>query len=70
MNWLETIGEFESLGCFANLEFNNPGYCYPELLGEETIEAESLAHPLIRKAKSISNDVSFRIVSTGFYVVD
>ncbi|MES1214708.1 MAG: DNA mismatch repair protein MutS [Bacteroidota bacterium] len=69
MNWLNIIGEFESLNCFANLGFNNPGYCYPEITNEEIITASQMAHPLIRKEKSISNDISFKqekfIVLTG-----
>jgi DNA mismatch repair ATPase MutS len=69
LNWLITVGEFESLNCFANLSFNYRHYCYPELVNEEILEAKSLAHPLIRSEKSVSNDISFRdekfIVLTG-----
>ena len=69
MNWLNIIGEFESLNCFANLAFNNPEYCYPELSNEEIISATQMAHPLIRKEKNVSNDISFQqekfIVLTG-----
>jgi hypothetical protein len=69
MSWLNTIGEFESLGCFANLSFNNPGYCYPVISKEQIIIAEQMAHPLIRKERNVSNDISFQkekfIVLTG-----
>ncbi|HET6994023.1 MAG TPA: DNA mismatch repair protein MutS [Chitinophagaceae bacterium] len=69
MNWLQTIGEFESLNSFANLAFNNPGYCYPVIAKQETIDAVEMAHPLIRKEKTVSNSISFQqqkfIVLTG-----
>jgi ABC-type multidrug transport system fused ATPase/permease subunit len=69
LNWLQTIGEFESLNSFANLAFNNPGYCYPAIAKQETINAMEMAHPLIRNGKTVSNDISFReqkfVVLTG-----
>jgi ABC-type multidrug transport system fused ATPase/permease subunit len=69
INWLNTIGDFESLNCFANLAFNNPGYCYPEISPEKTIIASQMGHLLIRKEKTVSNDISFQqekfIVLTG-----
>lgn len=68
-NWLNIIGEFESLNSFANLAFNNREYCYPEILEEEIVTASQMGHPLIRKEKSVSNDISFQqekfIVLTG-----
>jgi DNA mismatch repair ATPase MutS len=69
MNWLLAIGEFESLNSFANLAFNNPEYCYPQISGEEIVIAAKIGHPLIRKEKNVSNDISFEqqrfIVLTG-----
>jgi ABC-type multidrug transport system fused ATPase/permease subunit len=69
MKWLQTIGEFESLNSFANLAFNNPSYCYPEILNDETIATTQMTHPLIRKERGVSNDISFQqqkfIVLTG-----
>jgi MutS domain V/MutS domain III len=69
MDWLHIIGEFESLNSFANLAFNNREYCYPEISKEELVTASQMAHPLIRKEKSVSNDISFQqekfIVLTG-----
>jgi hypothetical protein len=69
MNWLDIIGEFESLNSFANLAFNNREFCYPGVLVEEGISASQMGHPLIRKEKSVSNDISFQqekfIVLTG-----
>jgi DNA mismatch repair ATPase MutS len=69
MKWLEVIGEFESLNSFANLTFNNPGYYYPDISPEEIVSAAQMGHPLIRKEKSVTNDISFQqekfIVLTG-----
>jgi hypothetical protein len=69
MDWLNVIGEFESLHCFANLAFNNKEFCYPAISNEEGIVASSMGHPLISKAKNVSNDISFQrekfIVLTG-----
>lgn len=60
MNWLRVIGEFESLHSFANLSFNNPGFCTPEIATTETLVATQLAHPLIRNKHSVPNDISFQ----------
>lgn len=69
IKWLEVIGEFESLHCFANMAFNNKDFCYPEIVTDEEFSAEQLGHPLIRWEKRIYNDISFRqekfIVLTG-----
>lgn len=69
MDWLHIIGEFELLNSFANLAFNNREYCYPGISKEELVTASQMAHPLIRKEKSVSNDISFQqekfIVLTG-----
>jgi ABC-type multidrug transport system fused ATPase/permease subunit len=69
MSWLQIIGEFESLNSFANLAFNNPDYYYPDISQEEIVSAAQMGHPLIRKEKSVTNDISFQqekfIVLTG-----
>lgn len=68
-NWLRLLGEMESLSSFANLAFNNPSFCQPELLTEPTWEATDLGHPLIAEHKRIPNSVSFRdnrfVILTG-----
>ncbi|MBL7741222.1 MAG: DNA mismatch repair protein MutS [Chitinophagaceae bacterium] len=69
MNWLQVIGEFEALGCFANLAFNNPAYGYPELSAHEDLTATEMGHPLIRSERRICNTISFQqekfVVLTG-----
>lgn len=69
-DWLDVIGEFESLNCFGNLRFNNKNYCFPELSDTSTaLEAREMGHPLIRAEKRVNNDISFAnekfIVLTG-----
>lgn len=69
MNWLQVIGEFESLHCFANLAYNNKDFCYPQLSKTGELTATGMGHPLIRSEKRVNNDISFRqekfIVLTG-----
>lgn len=69
INWLEVIGEFESLHCFANLAFNNKEFCYPRLSAKEELLATEMGHPLIRSEKRVNNDISFQqgkfVVLTG-----
>lgn len=59
MDWLAILGEFEAMNSFANLSFNNPEFCTPELTKDETIETDNMGHLLIRKEKRINNSVSF-----------
>lgn len=69
MDWLEVIGEIESLNCFAGLHYNNSSFCFPEVAKEEDLSATAMGHPLIRASKRVSNDISFRerkfVVLTG-----
>lgn len=69
MNWLDVIGEFESLHCYAGFAFNNPDFCYPILSSSEDLQAIALGHPLISSRKRVTNDVSFTrekfVVLTG-----
>lgn len=68
-DWLDALGEMESLNSFANLSYNNPDFCVPQLVNEESWEADSLGHPLINAQKRIPNSISFRnekfIILTG-----
>jgi hypothetical protein len=58
-NWLDVIGEFEALNSLANLSYNNPNYCFPQLNTEFQIEFTDLGHPLISAKKRVNNDISF-----------
>jgi hypothetical protein len=63
--WIETLAEMEALGSLALLHFNRPEWCFPEIARDEpaggsskTFAAKKLGHPLIPKAKRITNDFS------------
>jgi len=58
--WLQLIGEMEVLQSLANLKFNNPGFCFPQLNDRQELSFHALGHPLIREEKRVCNDVSFR----------
>jgi DNA mismatch repair ATPase MutS len=67
--WLQVIGSFEMLNCTANLKYNNPAFCFPEINNNYKISFESLGHPLITDDKRICNNVNFEhnrfIILTG-----
>lgn len=65
--WLQTIGELEVLISFANLAFNNPDFCYPQLNGESRLRFEELGHPLISRTKRVANSVDF--TDKGFIIL-
>lgn len=57
--WLEVIGEMEMLNSLANLRYNNPDFCFPELNQEYKLSFQALGHPLIQASKRVCNDVTF-----------
>jgi DNA mismatch repair ATPase MutS len=67
--WLDMIGEMEILLSFANLSFNNPDFCFPELNTESRIVFEEIGHPLIPARKRVTNSIAFTerpfIILTG-----
>jgi len=67
--WLEIIGEFETLNSFANFSYNNPTFTFPELNKNLEIVFEELGHPLIQKEKRICNNIELKknnlIILTG-----
>ena len=69
VDWLDVVGEFETLGSLANFSFNNPSFTFPELNEDYKMEFKDLGHPLIREDVRINNDVSFTdqrfIILTG-----
>lgn len=57
--WLLVIAEFEALNSLAGLHFANPDFVKPEILdGSITLKATNLGHPMIRKAKRITNSIA------------
>ena len=57
--WLDAWYELEALNSLANFAYLNPGYTYPELLGEAeepVFFARGLGHPLLPAASRVCND--------------
>lgn len=55
-DWFGVIAGFDSLVSLANLNYNHPDWCIPEVnKGIFIIYAENLGHPLIAREKRIDN---------------
>jgi hypothetical protein len=56
--WIDAVGDIESLSSLASFAFNNPTFIYPAPLQGPGLRlaATSLAHPLIPAAERIAND--------------
>jgi len=56
--WFLALGEFESLLCFSNLPNIYGNTCIPSVIGEKTIVAKELGHPLIQTDICVNNNIS------------
>lgn len=57
--WLKTAGEFEALTALAGFAYEHPACVFPEFVeGGALFEATGLAHPLLRAATAVTNDVA------------
>lgn len=57
-DWIEGIGEIESLISFSVLNNINPHITFPEIVdGKSRIIAEELGHPLINMGDRVDNDI-------------
>ena len=67
--WFNAIAEFEALASMGNFAHNNPDFVFPLPNTEGVLAMKNVGHPLIPKAKRITNDVVFKdtkfIVLTG-----
>src|SRR5690554_997402 len=57
-NWIQIIGEIESLNSLANFAYNNPDY-HDANVTENTLKFTDLGHPLIDKNKRVRNSIDF-----------
>ena len=57
-NWIEIIGEIETLNSLANFAYNNQEYVYPAVT-EDKIKFKDLGHPLLSKTKRVRNSIDF-----------
>jgi hypothetical protein len=67
-DWFHVLGEVEGLSSLAGLAFDEPRFCFPELVVEPRFLAENLAHPLIPAASRVGNDVTLPGPSTALLV--
>ncbi len=60
MAWVEVVGQFEALLCFARYSFENPEHTFPRITAEGPafFRAENLGHPLLRASACVPCDVS------------
>lgn len=60
LEWVKIYAEMEVLSSFANMAFNHPDWCYPEIADQHfMLSAKALGHPLLPDDKRICNDVNF-----------
>lgn len=60
MKWTDAVAEMEALSSFANLAFNHPNWCVPNITSTHFhLSAAALGHPLIAANKRINNDILF-----------
>lgn len=59
LDWMEVLGEIESINSFANLSFNNPDFIFPEINSNYQITFKEIGHPLLSSKKRVSSDVDF-----------
>lgn len=57
--WLNIIGEIESLNSLANFSYSNPDFVYPKLNNNHHLHFEDLGHPLLSKSKAVTNSIDF-----------
>lgn len=57
--WLEVIGEFETLNSLSNFSYNNPDYVFPVLNTNYKIDFSNISHPLLNAKTRVGNQVSF-----------
>ncbi len=55
--WLSATGEIEALCSLASHAFEHPLDPFPEFTGGASLEAASIAHPLIPEDRAVRNDV-------------
>ena len=70
--FFEVVDFFDTYNSLANFAFNNPTYCYPEIISKGIfLEAQDIGHPLIPGKNRICNDISidkahqFQIITGG-----
>jgi predicted ATPase len=58
LEWEKTLVKLEVYVCGATVKFNSPDAIFAEFSEDMSIQITSLMHPLLNRAKAISNEVS------------
>ncbi len=66
-DWFSVLGEIEGLSSLAGFAFDEPQFCFPQIVGEARLDAEGLAHPLIGSGR-VGNDVTLPGPSSALLV--
>lgn len=66
--WMNTLDHMDASNSCANYTYNNPDFTFPTPSEEFQVEANQLAHPLIKRSKRIANDYCLKN-NTGFHIV-
>jgi DNA mismatch repair ATPase MutS len=59
-DWMEALGQLETLAAFATLAADHPSWCFPDPSSEGErvrFRATGLGHPLLRPDECVTNDV-------------
>jgi len=65
-SWFAALGEIEAIASLGTYTFERPDHAFPEISAEAPrFEAEGLGHPLIPRAKRVSNDVELKAIPEG-----
>jgi len=58
LDWFNVIYEFDSLSGYAAFSYNNPEYCFPEVIdGQFVLEVQQTGHPIISADLRVNNDL-------------
>lgn len=57
--WLDALGDADAMNSLAAFAYNNPSYCYPEVVPDAfCFESKDLGHPLIKPGDRVCNTFS------------
>jgi len=65
-DWLDVVAETEALSSMANMYYNNPDFCFPQLNTNHEVTFSNISHPLLKRESRVGNDVAF---NPGFTIL-
>ncbi|MES2485819.1 MAG: DNA mismatch repair protein, partial [Bacteroidota bacterium] len=58
-DWLDVVAETEALSSIANMYYNNPDFCFPQLNTNHEVNFNNVSHPLLKRESRVGNDITF-----------